>query len=107
MFGSFVAKPNLNSVNAIHSRVAGGSAPQNLNARAWKEPKVGEIMAHLIRQVDAFHHACAAYFRVTQSQNIHRTAYPTKLVLFTIRQPEDLCRTLWLQVRHQGYDPER
>jgi hypothetical protein len=42
-------------------------------------------MAYFVRQIDAFHHACTAYFRVTQSQNVHRTAYPTKLVLFTIR----------------------
>ena len=48
MFGGFVAKANLNPVNAIHPRIAGRSAPQNLNAGARKEPKVGEVMAHLV-----------------------------------------------------------
>ena len=74
-------------------------------------------MAHLVGQIDAFHHASAAYFRVTQSQNFHRTAYPTKLVLFTIRHPEDLRRTLmsamrtrefWkgeVMVRPEGFEP--
>jgi hypothetical protein len=42
-------------------------------------------MAYLVWQIDAFHHACTAYLRVTQSQNVHWIAYPTKLVLFTIR----------------------
>ncbi len=85
MLGGFVSEPNLNSVNPIDAGIASRSSAQNLHAGAREEPKMGQIMAYFVRQIDAFHHACTAYFRVTQSQNVHRTAYPTKLVLFTIR----------------------
>ena len=100
MLGSFVPEANFNPINAIDSRIAGGSPPQNLNAGSRKESQVGKIIAYFIRQIDAFHHACTAYFRVTQSQNVHRATYPTKLVLFTILHREDLCRTLWFPLKY-------
>jgi hypothetical protein len=28
-------------------------------------------VAHFVWQIDAFHHACTAYLRVAQSQNVH------------------------------------
>ena len=59
-----------------------------------------QIVAHFVRQIDAFHHACTAHLRVAQSQNIHGTAYPTKLVLFTIRHQRIFAGILWLQVWH-------
>lgn len=92
MLGRFIPEANFNPVNAIHVRIAGRRAPENLNAGARQEPQMSQIVAHFVWQIDAFHHACTAYLRVAQSCNVHGTAYPTKLVLFTIRHQEDLCR---------------
>jgi len=65
MLGGLIAKANLNPVNAIHSWISGGSTTQNLNAGTGKETQMRQVVAHLVGQVDAFYHACAAYFRVT------------------------------------------
>ena len=80
-----IAQANFNSINAIHTRITRRSSPEDFNACSRKKSKMRQIMAYLVWQIDAFHHACTAYLRVTQSQNVHWIAYPTKLVLFTIR----------------------
>ena len=100
MLSGLIAQANFNTINAIHARITSRSPTQDLNARSRKESQMGQVVAHLIGEIDAFHHACTAHFRVAQSHNVHGAAYPTKLVLFTIRHSEDLCRTLWFQVRH-------
>ena len=101
MLGCLVTQANFNPINAIHPWITSGGTAKNLNARSRKEAQMSKIMAHLIGKIDAFHHACTAHFRVAQSHNVHGTAYPTKLVLFTIRHSEDFCRTLLTRVRHR------
>lgn len=93
MPGCLIAQPNFNPINAIHAWITGRSPPEDLNAGSGKESKMRQIVAHLVWQIDAVYHAYTAHLRVTQSQNVHGIAYPTKLVLFTIRHCEDLCRT--------------
>ncbi len=65
MLRSFIAKPNLNSINAIHPRIAGWSAAENLHVGSRKKSKMGQVMAHFFWQIDAFHHARTANLRVT------------------------------------------
>ena len=64
MPGSLIAKADLDAINAINARIASRSAPQDLNAGSRKKSKMGQIMAHLVRQIDAVHHANTAYLRV-------------------------------------------
>jgi hypothetical protein len=65
MLGGLIAKANFNPINAIHARVAGWGTAKDLDARSWKKTEMGQVVAHLVGQIDAFHHACAAYLRVT------------------------------------------
>jgi len=71
MFCGFIAKPNLDTVDAIDTRIAGRGAAQNFNTGSREKSEVREIIAHMVGQIHAFYHACTAHPCVAQSCNVH------------------------------------
>jgi hypothetical protein len=64
MFCGFIAEADFDAVDAVDAGIAGGGAAEDVHAGSGEEAEVSEVVAHFFRQVNQFHDASRAYFRV-------------------------------------------